>query len=91
MSTTDYLIDSLLVLLVVFQIRERELTRDQVAARMAAQASREQRLAIAGLVLDNSGSLADLDRQVGDLWAELSRLARSGSGKLSDPGNTVGG
>ena len=72
-------------------IRERELTRDQVAARMAAQASREQRLAIADLVLDNSGSLAELDRQVGDLWAELSRLARSGQGKLSDPGNTVGG
>ena len=58
---------------------------------MAAQASREQRLAIADLVLDNSGSLAELDRQVGDLWAELSRLARSGQGKLSDPGNTVGG
>ena len=72
-------------------IRERELTRDQVAARMAAQASREQRLAIADLVLDNSGSLAELDRQVGDLWAELSRLARSGTGKLSDPGNTVDG
>ena len=72
-------------------IRERELTRDQVAARMAAQASREQRLAIAGIVLDNSGSLAELDRQVGDLWAELSRLARSGTGKLSDPGNTVDG
>jgi len=72
-------------------IRERELTRDQVAARMAAQASREQRLAIADLVLDNSGSLAELDRQVGDLWAELSRLARSGPGRLSDPGNTVGG
>ena len=72
-------------------IRERGLTRDQAAARMAAQASREQRLAIADLVLDNSGSLAELDRQVGDLWAELSRLARSGQGKLSDPGNTVGG
>jgi len=72
-------------------IRERELTRDQVAARIAAQASREQRLAIADLVLDNSGSLAELDRQVGDLWAELSRQARSGPGKLSDPGNTVDG
>jgi dephospho-CoA kinase len=72
-------------------IRDRELTREQVAARMAAQASREQRLAIADLVLDNSGSLAELDRQVGDLWAELTRLARSGPGRLSDPGNTVGG
>jgi dephospho-CoA kinase len=40
---------------------------------MAAQASREQRLAIADIVIDNSGSLAELDRQVGDLWSELRR------------------
>jgi dephospho-CoA kinase len=72
-------------------IRERTLTRAQAAARMAAQATREQRLAIAGIVLDNSGSLAELDREVGELWAELCRRARSGPGQLSDPGNTVGG
>jgi dephospho-CoA kinase len=72
-------------------IRDRDLTRAQVAARVAAQASREQRLAIANMVLDNSGSLAELDREVGELWAELCRLARSGPGNLSDPGNTVGG
>ena len=72
-------------------IRDRELTRAQAAARMAAQASREQRLAIADIVLDNSGSLAELDRQVGELWSELCRQARSGPGTLSDPGNTVGG
>jgi dephospho-CoA kinase len=53
------------------------MTPDQVAVRMAAQASREQRLAIAGIVVDNSGSLAELDREVGELWAELSRRARS--------------
>jgi dephospho-CoA kinase len=72
-------------------IRDREMTRAQAAARIAAQASREQRLAIADIVLDNSGSLAELDRQVGELWAELCRQARSGPGTLSDPGNTVGG
>ena len=44
---------------------------EQAEARMAAQASREERLAIAGIVIDNSGSLAELDRQVGDLWTEL--------------------
>ncbi len=57
--------------------RDRGMTPDQVAARVAAQASREQRLAIAGIVVDNSGSLAELDREVGELWAELSRRARS--------------
>ena len=56
-------------------VRRRGLTREQAMARMAAQASREQRLAIADIVIDNSGSLAELDRQVGDLWAELRRRA----------------
>jgi dephospho-CoA kinase len=56
-------------------VRLRGLSRPQARARMAAQASREQRLAMAGIVVDNSGSLAELDRQVGDLWAELRRRA----------------
>jgi dephospho-CoA kinase len=56
-------------------VRSRRMTREQAMARMAAQASREQRLAIAGIVIDNSGSLAELDRQVGDLWAELRKRA----------------
>jgi dephospho-CoA kinase len=56
-------------------VRRRGMTREQAEARMAAQASREQRLAIADIVIDNSGSLAELDRQVGDLWSELRRKA----------------
>ncbi len=56
--------------------RHRKMGQEQARARMAAQASREQRLAIADLVVDNSSSLAELDRQVGDLWAELRRRAR---------------
>jgi dephospho-CoA kinase len=54
-------------------VRLRGMTREQAQARMAAQASREERLAIATIVVDNSGSLAELDRQVGELWAELRR------------------
>jgi len=54
-------------------VRLRGMTPEQAQARMAAQASREERLAVAGMVLDNSGSLAELDRQVGDLWTELRR------------------
>ena len=56
-------------------VRLRGMTREQAQARMAAQASRERRLAIAGIVVDNSGSLAELDRQTGELWAELRRRA----------------
>jgi dephospho-CoA kinase len=58
-------------------VRDRGMTRQQAAARMAAQASREERLAIATIVIDNSGSLAELDRVVGELWAELRRRARA--------------
>jgi dephospho-CoA kinase len=58
-------------------VRQRGMTPEQAAARMAAQASREDRLAIAGMVVDNSGSLAELDRQVGELWAELRRRAQA--------------
>jgi dephospho-CoA kinase len=56
--------------------RARGMTRDQAEARMRAQASREERLAIATIVVDNSGSLAELDREAGDLWAELRRRAK---------------
>jgi dephospho-CoA kinase len=54
-------------------VRFRGMTREQAQSRMAAQAARDQRLSIADIVVDNSGSLAELDRQVGDLWAELRR------------------
>jgi dephospho-CoA kinase len=56
-------------------VKLRGMTRDQAKGRIAAQATREQRLAIADMVVDNSSSLTELDRQVGDLWAELRRRA----------------
>jgi dephospho-CoA kinase len=55
--------------------RARGMSRAQAGERMRAQASRGQRLAVASIVVDNSGSLAELDREVGDLWAELRRRA----------------
>lgn len=58
-------------------IRERGLSREQAQARIAAQASRADRLAVATLVIDNSGSLSELDREVGELWAELRRRAKA--------------
>jgi dephospho-CoA kinase len=58
------------------RLRERRgMGADEAAARMAAQASREQRLAVADVVLDNDGDLADLQRQVGELWERLRRTA----------------
>ena len=61
-------------------IKHRGMTREQARARLAAQATREQRLAIAGIVIDNSSSLAELDRQVGELWTELRRAQTAQEG-----------
>lgn len=63
-------------------VRLRGMPADQARARMAAQASRQDRLAIADLVIANSGSLAELDRQVAELWAELCRRSASRGDEL---------
>ena len=61
--------------------RTRGMTAQDASARMANQATREQRLAIADIVIDNSGSLADLDKRVSDVWADL--RARAGAASPS--------
>src|ERR1700761_7714283 len=48
----------------VERLAGRGLPEDQARARMAAHATREERLAVAGIVIDNSGTLNDLDRRV---------------------------
>jgi dephospho-CoA kinase len=55
---------------------QRGMTEEQARARMAAQATREQRLAVADIVIDNSGSREDLDRRVDEVWDELHARAR---------------
>lgn len=56
--------------------RQRGMPADQARERMDAQASRAERLAIADIVVDNSGPLAELDRRVDGLWEELRRRER---------------
>lgn len=56
-------------------VQLRGMTPADAAARMAAQASREDRLAVADVVLDNSGDPGHLDAQVRELWADLQRRA----------------
>ena len=58
-------------------VRLRGMAAEQARARMAAQASREHRLAVADIVIDNSGSLDDLDRRVAEVWSDLERRAAS--------------
>jgi dephospho-CoA kinase len=55
----------------VTRLAGRGLPEDQARARMAAQATRADRLAVADIVIDNSGTREDLDRRVDEVWAEL--------------------
>ena len=47
------------------------MTPDQARARMAAQATRQQRLDLADIVIDNSGSLQALNQAVAKAWTTL--------------------
>ncbi|MER5768464.1 dephospho-CoA kinase [Streptomyces sp. NPDC001985] len=61
-------------------VGRRGMTESDARARMAAQATREQRRAIADLVIDNDGPLEQLEPQVRRVWAELTRRAERRSG-----------
>jgi dephospho-CoA kinase len=52
------------------------MTESDARARMAAQATREERLAVADVVIDNEGDLRALEDQVTPLWDDLSRAAQ---------------
>lgn len=50
-------------------VDQRGMTAEDAHARIAKQASREQRAAIADRIIDNSGTLAELERSVDEVWA----------------------
>lgn len=66
-------------------IEFRGMQRTDAEARISRQATREQRLAIADRVIDNSGTLDDLKRQVEGVW----QWARSLPDATPDAGKTV--
>jgi dephospho-CoA kinase len=53
-------------------LRDRGWTEEEAEARIAAQASREDRLAIATYVIDNTGTVDDLRARVEEVYAALS-------------------
>ncbi|MET9020135.1 dephospho-CoA kinase [Actinopolymorpha sp. NPDC004070] len=55
--------------------RVRGISADDARARAAAQASRDERRAAATVVVDNSGSLTDLDDRAEELWRRLRSAA----------------
>jgi dephospho-CoA kinase len=57
-------------------VRDRGMKATDVEARMAAQATREERLALADVVIDNTGSSDDLRVEVDRAWAWIEDLHR---------------
>ena len=59
------------------RVVERGMARDDAERRMAAQATDDDRRAIATHVIENHGDLAALAKQVDDVWADLERQHRA--------------
>ncbi len=57
-------------------VKDRGLTEEEAWMRIKSQASREERLRHADLVIENSGSLQELEDQVSRTWREI--LSRAG-------------
>jgi dephospho-CoA kinase len=55
-------------------VRYRGFSEEDARARIARQATREERLRDADFVVDNTGELADLDRQIESLWQWVTSL-----------------
>jgi dephospho-CoA kinase len=60
-------------------VRLRGMTEEDARARMAAQATREQRRQIADIVIDNDVPLDALHKRVAEVWEDLVRRAREGT------------
>jgi dephospho-CoA kinase len=60
--------------------RLRGMAEAEAGSRMAAQATREERLAVADLVIGNDGSLEELRPRVEEVWETLRERARAADG-----------
>jgi dephospho-CoA kinase len=56
-------------------VEQRGMTEAAATARLRAQADRAERTAVADLIIDNTGTLADLEQRVNETWEQLTRRA----------------
>ena len=59
-------------------VEQRGFREADARARIARQASREERLARADFVIHNDGTREELERRVGECWEWISALRTSG-------------
>ena len=65
------------------RLEARGMDRADAEARMAAQSSDDERRSIASYVIDNSGTLEDLERQIDAAWSDLLESHSVGDGSES--------
>jgi dephospho-CoA kinase len=68
------------------RLERRGVPRADAERRMAAQATDDERRALATYVIDNTGDLATLDRRIDEVWNDLER--RRDADAESTPGST---
>ncbi|MET7293939.1 dephospho-CoA kinase [Streptomyces griseoloalbus] len=66
-------------------VGRRGMSEEDARARMAAQATREQRREIADIVIDNDVPLDELEQRVKEVWATLVRRARTPARSPQEP------
>jgi len=59
-------------------MRDRGMSEEAVRSRIAAQATPDARAEVADVLVDNEGTLEELERQVDRLWSDLSARASAG-------------
>lgn len=64
-------------------VTERHMSRADAEARVAAQASREERLRVADFIIMNMGTRQELEEMVSRAWSWIGQLASSGVGARS--------
>ena len=80
-STRGYQYGGVIVVVAPKEVRlgrleERGVPRADAERRMALQATDEERAAVATWILDNSGAVEDLERQIEAIWPELVARAK---------------
>ena len=80
-STRGYQYGGVIVVVAPKEVRlrrleERGVPRADAERRMALQATDEERAAVATWILDNSGAVADLERQIEAIWPDLVARAK---------------
>jgi len=80
-STRGYQYGGVIVVVAPKEVRlrrleERGVPRADAERRMALQATDEERAAVATWIFDNSGAVADLERQIEAIWPDLVARAK---------------